>query len=169
VLACVSTLPLAAASFAAEPVPVEPMLKAHNEVRSRHDLPSLTWSETLAKDAAEWADYLAKEESCRLLHSKDDTQGENLFWASAVTWSDGRKEVQSVTPAQVVKSWASEEADYDYGRNRCRAGKACGHYTQIVWKRTTEMGCARSTCPDLAQVWVCRYRPPGNWIGQRPY
>jgi hypothetical protein len=34
----------------------------------------------------------------------------------------------------------SEAADYDYKTNRCRAG--CGHYTQVIWRDTKELGCA---------------------------
>lgn len=163
------TLLFSAAASGAQTVPVAPMLAAHNQVRSRHGLPPLSWSKSLAKNAAMWADHLATERSCKMQHAKGAGQGENLYWASAVTWSDGRRDVQSVTPAQVVSSWASEEADYDYARNSCRPGKACGHYTQIVWKNSTSVGCAKRTCSDKSQVWVCRYLPPGNWIGKKPY
>jgi pathogenesis-related protein 1 len=159
----------AATAFGAEKVPSGPMVAAHNKVRSQHGLPPMKWSPSLAKSAATWADHLADEQNCKMRHAKETGQGENLFWASAVSWSDGRKEVQAVTPAHVVKSWASEEADYDYANNSCRPGKACGHYTQIVWKTTNQVGCAKRTCSDKAQVWVCRYLPPGNWVGRKPY
>lgn len=151
----------------ADVVAAEPMLSAHNLVRSRHGLPLLRWSERLAEDAADWADHLAEQESCRMSHSTQG-QGENLYWASPVRWSDGRTTLQSVTAGKVVQSWASEQQDYDYLRNRCR-GEQCGHYTQIVWEATELLGCAKRTCRDLSQLWVCRYDPPGNIIGQRPY
>lgn len=163
------TLLLCATTSAAPTVQVAPMLEAHNKVRSQHGVPPLSWSPSLAKEAGTWADHLMKENGCKMQHAKGGGEGENLHWASAVVWSDGRRDVQSVTPAQVVGSWASEEADYDYARNRCRRGKVCGHYTQIVWKTSTHVGCAVRTCSDKSQIWVCRYLPPGNWVGVKPY
>jgi pathogenesis-related protein 1 len=163
------TLLFAVAASAAETVPAAPMLAAHNKVRSRHGVPPLSWSKSLARDAGVWADHLAKDSGCAMHHTTSAGEGENLYWASAATWSDGRRDVQPVTPERVVKSWASEEADYNYARNSCRAGKACGHYTQIVWKDSTRVGCAKRTCSDKSQIWVCRYSPPGNWVGSKPY
>jgi pathogenesis-related protein 1 len=154
---------------AAEPVSSTAMVAAHNQVRAGLKLPPLRWSDPLASDAARWADELALNRGCKMQHAGVEGQGENLFWASALLWSDGRREVQAVTPQKVVDAWASERRDYDYARNSCRAGKACGHYTQIVWKGTTEVGCAMSVCPEQGQIWVCRYQPPGNWVGERPY
>ena len=163
------TLLLGTATSAAPTMPVAPMLAAHNQVRSQHGVSPLSWSPSLAKEAGRWADHLVKENGCKMQHAKGDGEGENLHWASAMVWSDGRRDVQSVTPAQVVSSWASEEADYDYAKNRCRQGKACGHYTQIVWKTSTHVGCAVRACSDQSQIWVCRYLPPGNWVGEKPY
>jgi pathogenesis-related protein 1 len=44
----------------------------------------------------------------------------------------------------------------------------CGHYTQIVWRDTTSVGCAAQSCPQ-GEIWVCDYSPPGNYVGQHPY
>ncbi len=155
-------------AIAAEVLPPEPMLSAHNQVRSQHNVPSLSWSERLARDAANWADHLAEAESCKLIHGGFG-QGENLFWASPRVSSTGQTDVQQIAPEAVVQSWASEQADYDYPTNTCQ-GEQCGHYTQIVWVETEEVGCAKRLCENtLAQIWVCRYSPPGNVVGQRPY
>ena len=43
-----------------------------------------------------------------------------------------------------------------------------GHYTQMVWKGTTEVGCATASGTELTYL-VCRYSPPGNIVGQKPY
>jgi pathogenesis-related protein 1 len=78
--------------------------------------------------------------------------------------------LQQVSPEQVVDSWGSEKADYDYANNSCAPGKMCGHYTQMVWRTTATVGCARAVCEDnLQQVWVCQYQPAGNWVDNRPY
>ena len=89
--------------------------------------------------------------------------------ASAVRWSDGRVEIARVMPSKVVDSWGGEKGFYDHTSNRCRAGKVCGHYTQVVWRDSTEVGCGMAVCANASQVWVCNYRPPGNYVGQKPY
>jgi pathogenesis-related protein 1 len=68
-----------------------------------------------------------------------------------------------------VDAWGSEKKDYNRASNTCARGKMCGHYTQVVWRTTTDIGCARAVCSDQSQVWVCNYAPPGNWRGQRPF
>ena len=75
---------------------------------------------------------------------------------------------EEVDPRSI--NWASERADYDYTHNSCAKGRICGHYTQVVWRTTTTVGCAIAVCEDTSeQVWVCHYQPPGNWIGKKPY
>jgi pathogenesis-related protein 1 len=44
----------------------------------------------------------------------------------------------------------------------CASNRQCGHYTQMVWPSTEDLGCGMSVCPTLGQVWVCHYRPTGN-------
>jgi uncharacterized protein YkwD len=145
------------------------MVDAHNQARAgakptpRPALPPLTWSDAAARKAAEYA------KKCRFEHNPDRGDfGENLAAATPDTW----------TTAQVVKSWADEAADYDLAKNTCKKGKVCGHYTQVVWRKTASVGCATVMCnknspfgPDFPhwQLWVCNYAPPGNWVGQRPY
>jgi pathogenesis-related protein 1 len=65
-----------------------------------------------------------------------------------------------------VDGWASEAAQYDYKTNRCTG--TCGHYTQLVWRDTKEVGCAVARSANR-EVWACDYAPPGNYIGMRPY
>ncbi len=147
------------------------MLAAHNRWRKTVAVPPLVYSQELAASSQEWADHLKEENDCKMQHSKPEGKyGENLYWGSAVLWSDGRREIQKVSPKKVVDDWASERKDYDYRSNSCTPGKMCGHYTQVVWKTTTAAGCAVALCEDTReQIWVCRYQPPGNWVGKRPY
>jgi pathogenesis-related protein 1 len=73
-------------------------------------------------------------------------------------------------------AWASEAGAYHYATNTCSA--VCGHYTQIVWRSTDFVGCGIRNCtvnspfgpgfPNWTIV-VCNYKPPGNYLGQRPY
>ena len=149
-------------------------LDAHNMVRSAHNLPPLTWSDKLANYAQEWADRSAKVRNCGMEHRPQQGKykqqyGENLWWASPRVWSNGLKELQPITIQRVVKDWADEIEFYNYANNSCKPGEQCGHYTQIVWKETTQVGCAYQQCADKSQLWVCNYNPPGNYIGERPY
>lgn len=130
------------------------MLAAHNAVRARVKVAAMTWSERLAAVAKNWADtLLARNE---FVHRPNSKYGENLFDVTG----------GSVTPRQVVDEWAAEARHYDYGSNKCSG--VCGHYTQIVWGDTKEIGCAVARGGGR-EVWVCEYDPPGNWVGKRPY
>jgi pathogenesis-related protein 1 len=134
-------------------------------------LPALTWSASAEAVAQAWANRCVYEHNPG--RSADGTsRGENI----AATTPGGRA---NATPAYVVGLWAGEWPDYTYATNSCAAGKVCGHYTQVVWRGTTRVGCAKVTCvvnsPFVgasSPTWdffVCDYEPPGNYVGQRPY
>jgi pathogenesis-related protein 1 len=168
-LFCCCLIP--ALSAQALDVDADGIVAAHNRWRKAVGAPPLTYSTELAASAQKWANRLKQSNHCHMQHSKPDGQyGENLYWASAIEWSNGRHELQKVSPKEVVDDWAGERTDYDYKNNNCAKGKMCGHYTQVVWKSTTTVGCAVAVCEDLReQVWVCQYQPPGNWNGKKPY
>jgi pathogenesis-related protein 1 len=130
------------------------MLAAHNAVRLRVGMAPLAWSSVLAASAQEWANVLLARR--QFVHRPNSTYGQNLYEITGATAS----------PAKVVNVWAWESRNYDYSSNRCRG--VCGHYTQIVWGDTKEVGCAVARGRGR-EVWVCDYNPPGNWIGKRPY
>ena len=142
------------------------MTAQHNLARANVDpvpatpLPSMSWDTTVAAAAQTWADQ------CKFSHNAAG-YGQNLY-ASAGSGAP--------SPMAVVTSWVSEVADYDYAANAC-SGPACGHYTQVVWRRSTLVGCGFKLCstntPFGAQfpnwyIVVCNYSPPGN-NGSRPY
>lgn len=145
------------------------MVAGHNQWRHEVGVPDLIWSTSLALSAQSWADYLKNNQGCTLEHSMSMDKGENLYWASAIKYSDGTSQAQQITPAQVTGAWGSEKQYYNYKTNTCATGKVCGHYTQMVWKTTAEVGCGNAECADNSQVWVCDYTPPGNIVGQNPY
>ena len=130
------------------------LLLAHNQVRARVGVPPLAWSAELASYAQEWAERLIERREFG--HRPVTPLGENLFAISGGVSS----------PRKVVGVWAAEGKDYNYRTNRCRG--VCGHYTQIVWRETRQVGCGVARGGGR-EVWVCNYDPPGNWDGRRPY
>jgi uncharacterized protein YkwD len=130
------------------------MVSAHNQWRSRVGVPPLKWSNQLSTYAQEWANHLSQTRQFE--HRTNSPYGENLYWSKG----------QARSPQAVVNSWASEIKNYRYETNQCQG--VCGHYTQIVWRNTTEFGCAMARDRG-EEVWVCNYNPPGNFVGQKPY
>ncbi|WP_228055340.1 pathogenesis-related family 1 protein [Lusitaniella coriacea] len=135
---------------------VEQMLAAHNQLRANVNVAPLRWSPQLASYAQEWAEKLLRED--KFEHRSNSSYGENLAFAGG----------QQFSPQRVVEMWGSEARDYNYATNRCATGKVCGHYTQIVWQNTTEVGCGMAR-GNNKEIWVCNYNPPGNFRGQKPY
>ena len=130
------------------------LLAPQNAVRARVGEAPLTWSDTLADAARDWAQRLIA--SGRFEHRPGNRYGENLYEITGGTAS----------PDQVVSAWADEASDYDLRTNRCTG--MCGHYTQIVWQTTREVGCAVAS-DGRREVWDCEYAPPGNVVGYRPF
>lgn len=130
------------------------MLEGHNAVRERVGVPALSWSPSLAQTAQDWAEYLVATRA--FFHSPDNQDGENLYAISGGTAS----------PNDVVSAWAQEASGYNINRDTCSG--VCGHYTQLVWRGTREVGCAVAT-DTQREVWVCEYYPAGNIVGYRPY
>lgn len=134
------------------------MLHAHNTVRGSLGIPDLSWSNDLAESSQRYAEKLAASDS--LVHSHTDGVGENLAGGTA----------GSYTPTRLFQLWINEEENFIPGRDYpdCSNGGTVGHYTQVVWERTTEVGCGFAVGPRKAKL-VCQYRRPGNVRGQPVY
>ena len=146
------------------------MLRAHNAWRRKVGVLYLRWAPDLAVIAQGRAERLAKD-GCQMEHHLLPAEdiGENLFRAAPLR-AEGREDVVNpIASTQVVDEWGTEKRDYDYASNRCAPGKQCGHYTQLVWAQTDEVGCGMAVCASRGQVWACDYRPAGNVMGKRPY
>ena len=139
---------------------VNAVLLGHNTYRASLQLSNLTWSDDLATDAKAWAVHLAAIDKGDHDQSIRGREGENIWWGTAGAFSY----------AEMVSFWGSEKKDFVYDAfPNCRRGKAVvGHYTQVVWKATTSVGCALAT-NGRTDYLVCRYSPAGNIIGQKPY
>ncbi len=135
----------------------EALLAQHNYYRDQVGVPHLEWSDELAEYAQNWANKLARK--CNMYHSSGK-YGENIYWTSS-----------TATEAEVVDYWASEEKFFNH-RNRTYkkgSGLKSGHYSQVIWKETTQVGGAVANCKHGGQIWVCNYDPHGNVIGCKAY
>ncbi|HWJ69818.1 MAG TPA: CAP domain-containing protein [Sphingobium sp.] len=141
----------------------ERLLFVHNRERAELDLPPLQWNATLERTAQRWADYLAQ--TGRFEHAPEnmtEPQGENL-WAGTKGY---------YAPEQMVDAWAREKRYFRPGLfpDNSTTGRLedIGHYTQLVWRATRQVGCARATSQE-EDILVCRYAEAGNYTGEEPF
>ena len=138
------------------------LLDRHNFYRSQVGVPALKWSDRLASNAQGWANNLAERGGKTLQHSSGSGEGENLWMGSAGYFSQ----------QTMVDGWGGEKKYYKPGvfPNVSTTGNwsDVGHYTQIVWRNTTEVGCAVATAGGN-DILVCRYSSPGNYMGQKAF
>lgn len=123
------------------------MLAAHNKLRDKHQSPHLKWSQSAATKAEEWARYLA--DSGKFQHGNNEGMGQNLAYKSG----------EELTAQEVAEMWYQESSDYDY--NKPGFSSNTGHFTQMVWANTTQMGAAVAVSGNRSYV-VANYTPAGN-------
>lgn len=159
------TPPTTTTTLPDEPAALEGITAAHNAVRAGVGVAPLTWSASLAATAQAWAEACVDDAAPVGLidHNPNRSDGHPYYVGENIYGSSG-----VATPDGAVALWAAEEQDYDYATNACSA--VCGHYTQVVWATTLEVGCGIATCPGLTygSGIVCDYGPGGN-TGGRPY
>ncbi|KAM1794800.1 hypothetical protein ACFX11_035233 [Malus domestica] len=115
----------------------------------------LSWDTNLANYAQRYAN--SRIGDCNLVHS-GGPYSENIA-----------KSTGDLSGTAAVNLFVSEKADYNYNSNTCAAGKVCGHYTQVVWRSSTRLGCAKVRCNNGGTFIGCNYDPRGNYAGQRTY
>lgn len=133
------------------------LLLKHNVIRAAVGASPLNWNDSLAQIAQDWAVKLA--ESGKLEHNMSNNLGENLYWNSH-TFAD----TNCLTKAVPVTRWASEKANFK-GVTFTQDLLKYGHYTQLIWPTTTQVGCGAAYSENGFYV-VCNYNPAGNTIGQ---
>lgn len=148
----------AEATPAADPPRAQPkgsiaqrFVDAHNKVRAQHCAAPLSWSPKLAAAAQKWADSL-RAQGCKFGHSGGQ-YGENL--------AAGTEGV--LDPEATVAMWYDEIKLYKFPDGGF--SMQTGHFTQLVWRGTKQVGCGHTTCKGN-DIWVCEYDPPGNWDGE---
>jgi Cysteine-rich secretory protein family len=142
------------------------VLAVHNRERAAVGVPPLVWNDTLAADARTYAQYLVQ--TGKFEHPSAE-------WVAAHPMSPESENLAgrhgsfppTVPIAQEMQGWIAEKNVFQ-GLPSATGDNTVGHYTQMIWKSTTQVGCATATANNY-DVLVCRYTPPGNVIGQNPY
>ncbi|EAX04345.1 cysteine rich secretory protein 2 [Homo sapiens] len=132
------------------------IVNKHNELRKAVSPPAsnmlkMEWSREVTTNAQRWAN------KCTLQHSDPEDRktstrcGENLYMSSDPTsWSSA------------IQSWYDEILDFVYGVGPKSPNAVVGHYTQLVWYSTYQVGCGIAYCPNqdsLKYYYVCQYCP----------
>jgi uncharacterized protein YkwD len=158
-----------------EPANLTGITLYHNQVRAAVDtsgvaagpLPPMVWDDAIAAHALAYTQMCVDTEAPAGLvdHSSLGYRsnaagfpyvGENVFGSGG-----------PATPKGAVDAWAAEKANFTYPSS---CAGSCGHYTQVVWRESTHLGCANVTCAGLAYggTILCMYGPGGN-SGSTPY
>ena len=152
-------------------------LAKHNEYRALHDAPPLQLDNGLNASAQAYAEEIAQRseggsaERPYFQHSKNRSGvGENLNYDATTS------EIPSALAVaeNAVKEWYIEIDDYDFnnpGKQKPgRQDKMIGHFTQVVWKKTSKVGCGAAAAnvvfgdgsKGTGVFTVCQYSPQGN-------
>lgn len=128
-------------------------LKKHNEFRRRHHVPALKLNNDLCRIAQNYAKKIAAINS--LQHSdntyKDEELGENLFWCKG----------KPIKGEEMTQDWYNEIKAYRWGDFQ----SGTGHFTQVVWKDSREVGFGFAKASDGGYYGVANYYPAGNYQG----
>ncbi len=140
------------------PGSAQAILRVHNAERRAVGVDPLRWDGTLAATALDCTSRLVTSgtfQHCAL--------GENL-WIGATS---------RFSPAAMAELWAAERRDFHNGTfpqvSRTGNWTDMGHYSQMVWRQTTAVGCAAAAGADGLTRLVCHDSPPGNKDGQPVY
>jgi len=159
------------------------MLRLHNLYRTKHKAPPLKLDNALVSFAKSYASKLATRNG-GLVHSQTQGQGENL--AAIYGVGDTKKctgrilcVINFTIPSnysnfmykftfldlakQFFLMWYNEKDQYDFSKGQFSL--TTGHFTQVVWRSTTKLGCGLSFNGNRAYC-CCSYIPPGNVQGQ---
>jgi Cysteine-rich secretory protein family len=134
------------------------ILEIHNAARAEVGVAPLKWDRSLAARARVWAARIARTGAFE--HENQARDGENI-------WMGGAGDYRL---PEMLANWVDEKAQFKAGvyPDVSTTGRAndVGHYTQMIWPKTTHVGCGRARGSDM-DVLVCRYGPAGNITNSR--
>ncbi|XP_041369849.1 LOW QUALITY PROTEIN: uncharacterized protein LOC121383816 [Gigantopelta aegis] len=134
---------------------LEEVLKAHNQYRTTHVVAPLALNKEMSALALKWANNLVETNSFK--HSGTSYNGKTLGENIAIKWSSTPVEY---TGQEITDQWYSESRNYTYGN---QYQPDCGHFTQVVWKGSAELGVGIAKNEDGRTIVVANYSyPAGN-------
>jgi uncharacterized protein YkwD len=148
----------------ADPVSSDPFiaesLAAHNNERLKYGVPALKWSTSLANSAKAYSAVQARTGTTS--HSTGRVNvGENLAWGSG----------KGTDVNFLAGMWLAERKYFIRGRDfpNCSTSGSwhdVAHYTTLMWRKTTEVGCGLTKSSSGMNYYVCHYSPRGNMNGE---
>ncbi|XP_063615598.1 venom allergen 5.01-like [Penaeus indicus] len=134
----------------------------------------LKWNDELARVAQAWVNQCPSNHDCydcRKICSRDYVVGQNLYYSSTSADND-----DAIEWTQAIQAWYNEVSDMpkdfvaSFG-SIPPSGKAVGHYTQVVWAKTYEIGCGAVHYADSGtkKIYSCNYGPAGNFVNNPVY
>lgn len=143
------------------PAAMQEVLDLHNLYRCMHGAPLMVWDDTIAANAQAHVDKGVWGHSTRAERNLPGIGrvGENIAWGSP-----------SRSGTDSTEAWYEEVALTDGTPENCNDRKAGAsgaicHYTQVVWKASTKLGCGQGKLNN-GDYWVCQYAAVGNVGGQ---
>lgn len=143
------------------------IVKVHNCLRSlvwpaASNMLEMEWSAEAAVQAQGWAD------KCLPGHNPNGsadrtTESEGFGCGQNCASSSG-----NATWYEMVNAWYNDEASR-YLYPGTAGPQASGHYTQLVWAESYQVGCGHKTCASGTNTFVCNYCPGGNYGDEIPY
>ena len=150
------------------------VVNEHNKRRRNHFSDSdIKYNIKLERAAKVYANILAN--NGRFEHDPQNHEhgfGENLYAHST-------NRVPTIFDA--MTPWYDDEKPYyHYDNGSCDKGTfsngqniMCGHYTQVIWQNSKEVGCASAQYKTGnftgGYIYVCKYQRAGNIVGLKPY
>ena len=135
---------------------VQDSLQAHNKYRTKHHAPPLKINSELNRIAQQYANYLAQNDCFQ--HSDNEYRGESL--GENLYMCYGTK----ITGKAMTDAWYNEIKQYNFNASTFTSGT--GHFTQVVWKDSKEVGFAYAQSRSGNYYGVANYYPAGNFMGE---
>lgn len=137
---------------------IDEFMKLHNDARAEVGSPPLKWDDEIAAYAQEWAEKIAADDNME--HRPNGKYGENLA---------GYLPEYGERPVHGAHMWYEEIKDYHGEKMNDKNWKHVGHYTQMVWRRSTKVGFGVAMTKNGMVMLCANYEVPGNMEGEHPY